>query len=49
MSVLGFISKASETVDQLAVGISELSHLKALKWGLIILRVSSSTNQKAAQ
>ena len=27
MSVLGFISKASETVDQLAIGIGELSHL----------------------
>ena len=27
LSVLGFISKASETVDQLAIGIGELSHL----------------------
>ena len=27
LSALGFISKASETVEQLAIGISELSHL----------------------
>ncbi|MGT2876973.1 hypothetical protein ACVRZW_08455, partial [Streptococcus gallolyticus subsp. gallolyticus] len=35
LSVLGFISKASETVDQLAIGIGELSHLavEGIEWG----------------